>query len=155
MMARLSPLARDAAGTATIELALVAPILGAMLIGLVDISTAYSNKLRLEQVAHRTIEKVQQSGFTTSMEAALETEAETAAGAGSDADVTHWTECTAANGTKTTSTYTAACPGGQTFARYVQLDIQKTHTPIILAKFEGGNANGTVTVHGIAGIRTQ
>ena len=118
-------------------------------------STTYSDKLRLEQVAQRTIEKVQSSSFTPSMEAALETEAEAAAGTGSDADVTFWLECTAANGTTSTVAWTASCGSGEGYARYVNLDIQKDITPVVLAKFAKSNSNGTITVHGIAGIRVQ
>ena len=151
MMGRLSLLKCDAAGTVTIELALIAPLLAAMLIGLVDLSTAYSDKLRLEQVAQRTIEKVQQKGFTVDMKAALETEAEAEAGAGADADLTFWLEC---NGAKVTD-YDGGCSSGQPYARYVQLDIQKDVTPVIIAKFAGSNSDGTITVHGIAGIRIQ
>ena len=155
MMVRLSSLARDTAGAVTVELALVSPILAAMLIGLVDLSTTYSDKLRLEQVAQRTIEKVQATSFTASMETALETEAETAAGTGSDADLTYWMECTNSGGTTTTVAWTATCGSGDIYARYVNLDIQKDITPIVLAKFAKSNTNGTITVHGIAGIRVQ
>ena len=155
MMKRLSSLRRDTAGAVTVELALMAPILGAMLVGLVDLSTAYSDKLRLEQVAQRTIEKVQQRGFTTSQETGLEDEAEAEAGTGSAADLTYWLECTDSDGNMTTAVYTDGCPSGQGYARYVQLDITKDITPIITARFGGSNANGTITVRGIAGIRIQ
>lgn len=151
MSARLPTLARDSAGTATIELGLVAPFLAALLIGLIDLSDAYSDKLRLEQVAQRTIEKVQQHGFTVSMETTLEAEAEAAAGDGSDADLTYWLEC---NGTRATD-YTAGCAEGEAYARYVQLDIQKNFAPIIPAHFASSNEDGTFTLHGIAGIRIQ
>ena len=155
MMARRLTLARDRTGTATIELALLAPVLAAMLIGLIDVATSYSDKLRLEQVAQRTIEKVQASTFTTSMKTALETEAETAAGTGSDAVLTYWLEC---DGTKMTGTtaYDAGCADGEAYARYVQLAIQKNYKPLIIAKFFGPtNPDGTITVHGTAGIRIQ
>ena len=153
MMKRLS-LRNDSGGTATIELALLAPILSAMLIGLIDLSTAYSDKLKLEQVAQRTIEKVQQSGFTVSKEATLEAEAAAAAGTGATADLTYWLEC---NGVKMTAAngYTAGCSSGQAYARYVQLDVQKVYTPIIMGTFSGASANGTFTLHGVAGIRIQ
>lgn len=151
MTARQFSLERDSAGTATIELGLVAPLLAAFLIGLVDLGDAYSDKLRLEQVAQRTIEKVQQSGFSPSMETALETEAAAAAGTGAVADLTYWLEC---NGAKVTD-YAAGCTSGQTYARYVQLDVRRDFTPIIPADFIGGNDNGTFTLHGIAGIRFQ
>jgi Flp pilus assembly protein TadG len=153
MMKRV-PFAQDEAGTATIELALLVPILAAMLIGLIDLSTAYSDKLKLEQVAHRAIEKVQQTGFTVSKKAALEAEAVAAAGTGATATLTYWLEC---NGTAMTgsSAYTNGCSSGQSYARYVEIDVQKTYTPIIMSRFAGANANGTFTLHGEAGIRIQ
>ena len=108
-MARLSILLRDTAGAAAIELAMLAPVLAAMVVGMIDISTVCSDKLRLEQVSQRMIEKVQQSGFKASMETAIETEAQAGAGAGSVADLTYWLEC---NGVKMTgaSAYTKAVP---------------------------------------------
>jgi Flp pilus assembly protein TadG len=93
MMSRLSLLLRERAGNVTIELALLAPLLGAMLIGLIDISTAFSDKLRLEQVAQRTIEKVMQNSFLVSQAPTLKAEAEAEAGAGAVATVSWWLEC--------------------------------------------------------------
>lgn len=151
MSGRLAFLHADARGTATIELGLFAPILAAMLIGLIDLSTAYSDKLFLEQVAQRMVEKVQQKGFSPSMETTLETEAAAAAGGGAAADVTFWLEC---DGTRASS-FTAGCGSGAIVERYMQLDIAKTYTPIIPAAFTGTDANGVVTLHGIAGIRFQ
>ncbi len=155
MMIRHLKLARDSAGTATIELAMLAPILAAMLIGLIDIGTSYSDKLRLEQIANRTIEKIQATTFTTSMKDDLETEAETVAGTGAVATLTYWLEC---NGTKMTGTtaYTAGCADGEAYARYVQLAIQKNYRPLIMGRFfRTVNSDGTITVHGAAGIRIQ
>lgn len=158
MMARLLSLRCADRGTVTIELALIAPILATMLIGLVDIGTAFSNKLRLEQIANRAIEKVQQDGFSTTpdaagktLEAKLEAEAAAAAGSGATADLTYWLEC---NGTRV-GNYTAGCASGVPTARYVQVEVMKSHTPIFAARFTGSNANGTITVRGISGIRTQ
>lgn len=150
-MARWILPGRDDRGTVTIELALIAPILATLLIGLVDFGTAFSHKLRLEQIANRAVEKVQQDGFDTSWEAALEAEAAAAAGPGATADLTYWLEC---NGLKI-GTYTAGCVAGVPTARYVQVEVVKSHTPIITARFAGSNADGTITVRGIAGIRTQ
>ena len=154
MMKRVTSLARDTKGSITVELALAAPLLATLLIGLIDISSLYSDKLRLEQVAQRTVEKVQQKGgFTISDETTLESEAALAAGTGAVADVTYWLEC---NGVKQTGTnaYTNACGNGQTTARYMQVDVTKTHAPIILARFAGSATNGSYTLHGIAGLRT-
>ncbi len=150
-MTRLFSLRKNDRGTVTIELALIAPILATMLIGLVDIGTAFSHKLRLEQIANRAIEKVQQDGFDATWEATLEAEAAAAAGPGATADLTYWLEC---NGARV-GTYTAGCAAGVPIARYVQVEVVRSHTPIIAANFTGSNADGTMTVRGIAGIRTQ
>ena len=155
MIGRRLHLVRDTDGSVTIELALIAPILGMMLIGLVDLSTAFSNKLRLEQIAQRTIERVQQNGFTADQKLALETEAQTAAGTGSTATLTFWLEC---NGVRQTdaSAYTAGCSNAtDVFGRFVQLAIVKSHAPIIAARFMQSNTDGTITVRGTAGIRIQ
>lgn len=140
-------------GTVTIELALIAPILATLLVGLVDISLAFSNKLRLEQIANRAVERVQQVGFdtATTTKIILEAEAIIAAGAGSTANLTFWREC---EGVRQTS-YTGNCSSGQATARYVQMEVVKTHTPIITAKFSGSNTNGTITVRGVSGLRVQ
>ena len=154
MMVRLPSLARDRGGAVTIELALITPVLAAMLLGLVDLSGAYSHKLRLEQVAQRIVEKVQVGTFTTGMETTLEAEAVTAAGSGSSAELTWWLECDGVRMTGS-SAYTNGCANGQAYARYVQMDVQKPYTPYITARFAGSNTDGTFTVHGIAGIRIQ
>ena len=67
-------------------------------------------------------------------------ETETARAQGADTQTLLW-EVTASN--------------GQVVERYVQLDISKAYTPIIPAAFTGTDANGVMTLHGIAGIRFQ
>ena len=146
MMQRLSALLRDRAGTVTIELALLAPILAAMLIGLVDISRAYSDKLRLEQVAQRGIEKVMQNSFKSPPAVPLEAAADAEAGTGADATVTFWLECDGEIQTGA-SAYTTPCPEGEQHGRYVQIAITKTYTPLIM--------NTSWELDGVAGIRIQ
>ena len=155
MMTRFASLLAHARGSVTIELAMAAPMMAAMLIGLIDLSTAYSTKLRMEQIAQRTIERVQSKGFDTSEESALESEAvaeATAAGyTGATANLTYWVQC---DGTKMGS-YTATCAPTEATSRYAELDIQYSFAPIIAHKFSKSNSDGTLTVHGIAGIRVQ
>ena len=146
MMKRFSSLLRNGAGNVTIELALLAPILAAMLIGLVDLSNAFSDKLRLEQIAQRSIERVMQNSFKVSQAATLKTEAEALAGSGSTATVTWWLECNAVKQTGTNA-YTSTCPDGQQYARYVQLEITKSYPAMI--------ASTSWTLKGKAGIRIQ
>ena len=79
MMWKLKPLVRDEQGASIIEMALVLPFFGAMIIGVADISRAYSAKLKLEQAAYRAIEKVQQYRDTSSTFTTISSEASTAA----------------------------------------------------------------------------
>ena len=66
MMRRLRKLGCDSAGTAVIELALIAPVLALMIVGIADVSIAYGRRLELEQAVQRSIEKVMQTtGDTT------------------------------------------------------------------------------------------
>ena len=151
MMIARADIVRDEGGNSFIEMALVAPVLAALLVGMVDISRAYSADLLLEQVAQRTIERVQQSGFDPSNETALETEAAAAAGNGSAANVTFVQEC---NGTA--QSWTTSCTTGQSYARYVTVTVTRPFSPLFGTKyFPGANDNGTVTLTGEAGVRVQ
>ena len=149
MMKRLSSLLRESAGTVTIELAMMAPILAAMLIGLLDLGNAYSKKLRLEQVAQRTIEKVMQNSFKVADAPTLKTEAETDAGAGATATVTYWLECDGVPETGSTAAvaFASECADGEQYSRHVQVSITKPHTALIMSR--------TWNLVGVAGIRIQ
>ncbi len=151
MMTRLHQIYSDESGNSFIEMALAAPLLAVLLFGMVDISRAYSDDLLLEQVAQRTVERIQQSGFNPAQESSLEAEAIAAAGAGSTANVTFVLECNGA-----AQSWTSTCTTGQTYARYVTVLVTRPFTPIFGTKlFAGANNNGTVTLEGEAGIRVQ
>jgi len=158
MITFFKPLARDERGASIIEMALVMPVLGSMLIGMVDISRAYSAKLQLEQSAYRAIERVQQYQADESTYDTLKSEAVSAATAAgftvttNDVTLDFWLEC---NGTKQ-STYDMSCPNGQTHARWVTVDIAAKFTPMFSSRrWPGANSDGTFTLHGQAGLRTQ
>src|SRR5438034_6328637 len=74
MKMRLPALARNQRGAAVIELALVAPVLGLMVIGIVDLSNAFSHKLALEQGAQRAIERIMQTTASDTVENTLKSE---------------------------------------------------------------------------------
>src|SRR5688572_33161981 len=97
-------------GNSVIEVALVAPVLAALLVGMVDLSRAVSEKLKLTQIAQRATERVQRGYFNSSTDMPLiDAEAEAAGGAGTSATVTAWLEC----GTSTKQlAYTASCSPG-------------------------------------------
>lgn len=151
---QLRRLLGDARGAAVIEVALVAPIFGALIVGVVDLSRGYSAKLLLEQASQRAIEKVMNGQATTSTAAALKTEAATTAGVAESAvAVDFWLEC---NDVRQTGDYkTTTCSAGQTYARYMSVAITKVFTPMFAKKFAGANADGTYTLTGRTGVRIQ
>ena len=159
MIRFVRPLARDERGASVIEMAMVTPILASLLIGMVDLSRAYSAKLQLEQSAYRAIEKVQQYQASSSTYDTLKGEAVAAAQAAGFTNVTDsnvtidfWLEC---NGVRQ-GTYNTNCTGGQQYARWVTVDISGTFTPMFSSRrWPGANSDGTFTLHGKAGLRTQ
>ena len=159
MIRALQQLRRDQRGASIIEIALLLPVMSTLIIGVADITRAYSQKLILEQAAYRAIEKVQQYNTTASTYDTLKSEASAAARASgfasaTDSDVTidFWLEC---NGARAAD-YNSVCPGSQTYARWVTIDIQGTFTPMFASRrWPGANGDGTFTLHGKAGLRTQ
>jgi Flp pilus assembly protein TadG len=162
MIGRFASLRSDERGGSVVELALAAPFLCALVVGMTDISRAYAMKLRLAQAAQRTIESIQVNGRNTNNYTGLAAEAAAAATAagytGSTVAVNYMLEC---NGAASSSNTTGAainttCNSGQTYARYVTVTISNTYTPMFATSyFPGANANGTVNVSGYAGLRVQ
>ena len=139
-------------GTAVMELALVAPIFATMLIGMVDIGRGYSMKLQLEQAAQSSIEKVMNGQADKNSAAALKTEAATTAGVPeADVIVDFWLECNSAR----QGSYDTVCADGTVSRRYLTVQITKTFTPMFATRWLGSNSDGTFTVVGKTGVRTQ
>lgn len=158
MIARLRLLLRDTRGHSIVELALVAPILGALLVGMTDLSRGYSTKLQLEQAGQRAIEKIMQTSFQTTAADSLKTEAAGAAGVDSSAvTVNYWLECDGVKQTTGTmdEAYNGVCGSGAKYARYLSVSIVKTYTPMFAFRFAGANSNGTYTLTGKSGVRVQ
>jgi len=159
MIRQFKSLARDEGGASIIEMGLMLPILASLLIGMVDISRAYSAKLLLEQSAYRAIEKVQQYNTVESTYDTLRNEAASAANSAGFSNVTsndvtidYWLEC---NGTRQAN-YDTVCSSGQTYARWITVDITANFTPMFSSsRWPGSNTDGTYTLHGKAGLRTQ
>jgi len=155
-----SQLFRDERGTSVVELALVAPLLASLVIGMSDLSRAYSAKLQLEQAAQRSIEKAMNGKKETTLYEALEDEAVAAAGVEEDAvEVRYWLECDGVSQNTSPSTmaadYEIVCADGATIARYVNVRIEKTFSPMFSVKWAGSNPDGSFTLVGEAGIRVQ
>jgi Flp pilus assembly protein TadG len=149
----------DESGASVIEMGLLLPVMATVVIGVADVSRAYSQKLILEQAAYRAIEKVQQYYATESTYNTLKNEVVTAATAAGFTDVTasnvtvdYWLEC---NGARQ-STYDMNCSSGQVQARWISVDVTHKFSPMFAwRRFPGANSDGSYTLHGRAGLRTQ
>jgi Flp pilus assembly protein TadG len=175
--AAISRLLSNERGAAVIELALVAPILALTVIGIVDMSNAYSRKLALEQGAQRAIEKIMQTTETDTVENTLTTEAvcqvngmnangtcKTSPITSANVTVTWRLECTDSGGIVTAQTTSDAttfdsyvCGSGTAKeARYVQVALTDKYSPLFpihFASFTSGD--GTYHLAASAGMRTQ
>jgi len=160
MMKTARTLLRSESGNSFVEMALVAPFLTTLLVGMVDLSRAYSSKLQLEQAAQRTIEQVmQQAGVSSDYSAALKTEGAAAASVAETAVTPdNWLECSA-DGIAWTraANFTDSCDAATPmYARYVTVDIVKNYKPLFSSKyFPGSDSQGNYKLHGRAGIRVQ
>src|SRR5262252_8322610 len=133
MTRRVHTLAHDERGAAIIEMALLLPVLSTVVIGVADISRAYSQKLILEQAAYRAIEKVQQYQSTESTYNTLQNDVVSAANSAGFTDVTtsnvtidYWLEC---NGVRQ-STYDSSCSTSSATARWITIDVTHNFTPM-------------------------
>jgi Flp pilus assembly protein TadG len=146
-------------GASIVELALTAPFMAALVIGMSDLARAYSMKLLLEQSAQRTIEMIeQQKSVSTSYDTTLSTEAGIAmtdAGYSTGNTITpdSWLEC----GTDTThQALTSSCAAGTTEARYASVKITRSFVPMFSSRaWPGADANGDIPLTGYAEVRMQ
>lgn len=161
MIRKLSTLARDNRGAALIELAIVAPVLGLMTVGVIDMANAFGQKLKLEQAAHRSIEKIMQTTGVLTVEQTIAAEAvcqyngvnpdgscKTDPITVANVTVTHRLECNAVESTA------EDCAEGETEARWIQVSVWDEYEPMFPIHFSGIEANGKYMVKATAGIRT-
>ena len=167
---------RDDRGAALIELALIAPVIALMVIGIVDLSNAFSRKLALEQGAQRAIEKIMQTTEDDTVEATLAAEAvcqvngtdsagvcKTSPITIADVTVTYRLDCTNTSTGAVTSTTTTLplvfdtwiCTTGTTPSRYMSVTVVDKYTPMFSLHFSALDADGTYHLSATAGMRTS
>jgi Flp pilus assembly protein TadG len=175
-MADLQLLSRDQRGAAVIELALVAPFLSLLAIGVIDMSNAYSRKLALEQGAQRAIEKVMQTTEVDTVENTLKTEAvcqvngmnqdgtcKTSPITASNVTVSYRLECYSGTTLSSTQTSTDAdafdaftCGSSERQQKYIEVNVTDKYTPMFPVHFSGYNTgDGTYHIQATAGVRTK
>jgi Flp pilus assembly protein TadG len=146
----------DERGAAAIELALAAPILATLVIGIVDLSNAFARKLTLEQAAQRGMEKIMQTTEGGSVDSTAI--ADIAAAAEIDASKIVFTdrlECThKTNGSRRELASSAQCDGNEYEARYLMITVTDEFTPMFPITF-GANAAGKYAMTVKVGMRTQ
>ena len=160
MMRKLLRLGRDERGASVVELALVAPFLATLTIGMVDLSNAYGEKLQVEQAAQRAIEKAMQGDKETDLYNTLKAEAADAADVDEDnVEARYWVECDGVSLNSDPATmeedFEDVCEDGEYMTRHVNVRIEKSFTPMFNMSWAGANADGTFTLSGEAGIRVQ
>ena len=161
MTRRIFKLKRDERGAAIIELALTAPILALMTIGVVDMSNAFSRKLALEQATQRGIEKVMQTTGDTTVDDTLKLEVAAQAGipvaeAADKVSVTYRLECVATDGSVTEKAdfdYDE-CGSTEKQARYIEIEAHDEYAPMFPIHFMGIDDDGTYHISARAGMRT-
>jgi len=165
-------------GAAVIEMALIAPVLALGVIGIVDVSNAYSRKLALEQGVQRAVEKIANTTENSSVESTLTNEVKcqvngsttsggtTTCNASSTQNITvSWRlDCTTGGATVSTTTATsatydalvAACTSPSTKAGYVQVTVTDKYSPMFPIHFAAFNTtDSTYHLAATAGVRTM
>jgi len=165
MIRQFRSLRADEDGTAMIELALVAPVIALLTVGVVDMSNAFSTKLQLEQAGQRAIEKVMQTTGTDTVENTIAAEAvcqfngtnengtcKTAPLTTANVTVTHRLECN--DVLKVTTDADTDCSGTEKESKWVQVRIDYNYEPFFSLHF-AGYANNAYHMSTIAGMRTE
>ena len=173
---KIRHLLRDRRGTAIMEMALVAPVLALVTIGIVDMSNCFSRKLALEQGTQRAIEKILQTTDDDTVEATLKTETvcqvngvtnngtcKSSPITTSDVTVTYRLECrNKTSGATTTQTNTdptafdaLTCPSTDRELRYIEVAAFDKYTPLFPVHFSAFDGDGTYHLSATAGMRTQ
>ena len=163
-MNRLIQLWREERGAAIIELAIVAPVIALMTVGVVDLSNGFGTKLRVEQAAQRSVEKVMQTTGITNVETTIANEAicqfngtnangtcKTAPLTADNVAVVHSLYCN--NGA--TPVATDDCPDGQTESKWIKVTVTTEYKPMFPLHFTGIDANGKYRIQASAGMRTE
>ncbi|WP_118856906.1 TadE/TadG family type IV pilus assembly protein [Sphingomonas mesophila] len=163
-------LCADDSGAAVIELAIVAPVLALMTMGVIDMSNGFSRKLQLEQGTQRAIEKVMQTTGVLSVEDTIANEVvcqvngtnangscKTAPITTANVSVEHRLEC---NGVISTTDNDADgdydCPDDDDIkSQWIKVTVWSDFEPMFPLKFSGVDSGGKYRIQAVSGMRTQ
>jgi Flp pilus assembly protein TadG len=140
-------------GVAVVETALIAPVLAIVIVGVIDTAGYGAAKLESQQAVNRGLEMAMMGGPSLST-SEIQNQTATQAGVStSQVTVTQILECSG-----TTTSWSSSCATGQETARYIQIQISTTYTPLFalgsLAKLYG-NSDGIIPISTSQVIRIQ
>ena len=150
----LRRLLAETSGTSVIETAMVVPMLGVLVAGLSDAAMGFSEKIKVQQAAARTIEMATAAGLNGAAFQTLQAEAAAAAGVPtSQVTLDKWLEC---GGTRQ-SAFDGTCATGTAAARFVSITISDSYVPMFSAVLSGmtRSSNGSIALSGYSEVRVQ
>jgi Flp pilus assembly protein TadG len=119
---------KDERGVSAIEFAMVVPILAMLILGIIDLSSGFSQRFTLQQAVDRSLEIIQANRAPVGPQGGtpdysfLRTEVATAAKVPvANVTLTQWRECKGVR----QSTFTGACADDVDTARYIELHVTK------------------------------
>jgi Flp pilus assembly protein TadG len=139
---------RDDRGAVIVELAIVAPMIALLTVGIVDMSNGFSRKLKIEQAAQRSIEKIMNTSASDTIENTLAAEAADQADVPLDnVTVTYRLEC---DGVVTDA---EECGEDQQSSQWISVRVTDKYEPMFARHFGGINGDGTYHLEANAGVR--
>ena len=148
MIRRLKNLGRDTRGAAIVELAVISPMIALLTVGVIDISSGFSKKLKIEQAAQRSIEKIMNTSASDTIENTLAAEAAHQADVPLDnVLVDYRLEC---DGTETEA---EECAEGQVTNQWISVTVTDEYQPLFTRRF--GSGTGAYKLSAKAGVRIQ
>ena len=175
---RVASLRADNRGAAVIEMAMVAPVLALGVIGIVDLSNAFSKQLGLEQGAQRAVEKIMNTTETATVESTLANEVQCQVNGSTTTSgvqtcntsptqtiTVNWRlDCTVGGTTTSQTTTTSATydtwlqnctTANGTKVGYVSVTVTDKYSPIFPVHFASFNtSDSTYHLSATAGVRT-
>lgn len=156
LLDRLRLLAADSRGTSVIELALVAPVVGFLFMGMYDFSRGIERQHEIEQAAQRAVEKATVYGSAGTDYSSIDDEAAAAAGVDiQDVTFDQWLEC---DGVRQ-SGFHDVCASGEEIARYISVVIDGDYAPYFaygpLGTAVGVDDNGHFPLSADVSVRVQ
>lgn len=144
-------LAKDERGVSVIELAICAPVLAILVLGVSDLGIGLSNRYFLQQAANRAIELGHLRSTDLNYNHLVPEAAAAANVPESNVTLKQWLEC---NGT--VSAFEGTCEPGQHVARFVKLTIRSSFAPLFgNAVYPSAQPDGTVAIYANATLRVQ